>query len=478
MLPNIEVIVGTYTDFLLGYQLIQKKVHGEDKIQLKATFADKSHAGSLKCVAVQGPWIASGGSDDRIFIYDMRTRKQSHILHSHSGTINAVVFSPDLTHLLSASADGHLMATRVGSWTTEGDWRKAHAGNPVTHIACHPSSRLALSLGGDQILNTWNLVKGRVAYRTNLKSKRTLGSSPDCLSWSADGKHFTLSGPLVLEIWNIESASVVRSTKTPSKPICVTWLNELTCLVGLENGNIAWISLDADDDETPTLIEAHETRVKAMSYLNEHLVTISSAGEIKIWSPDIDEKSLTQIASVNIDCRPTCLALLDLNQFGNVPKADHSGDPGKQQQPDSRNQPEEEQEEENRDMDLIKPRSFVSIEYEQDAAKKAGKSGKQNQKEDKDSDASDSSDQSDESENQTTNKNAKKKQMKVKQKPTAKSSKQDDHSESESENDSDSDDFDSSSSSENERRPRGRKVANKRKLNTSHKQGAKQTKKK
>jgi len=250
MLPNIEVIVGTYTDFLLGYQLVQKNVNGEDKIQLKPTFADKSHAGSLKCVAVQGPWVASGGSDDRIFIYDMRTRKQSHILHSHSGTINAVVFSPDLTHLLSASADGHLMATRVGSWTTEGDWRKAHAGNPVTHVACHPSSRLALSLGGDQILNTWNLVKGRVAYRTNLKSKRTLGNSPDCLSWSTDGNHFTLSGQLVFEIWNIETASVARSTKTPSKPICVAWLNELNCLVGLENGSVAWIRLDADDDET------------------------------------------------------------------------------------------------------------------------------------------------------------------------------------------------------------------------------------
>lgn len=252
MLPDIEIIVGTYTDFLLGYQLVQN----DDKVQLKATFADKSHAGSLKCVAVQGPWVASGGSDDRIFIYDMRTRKQSHILHSHTGTVNAVVFSPDLTHLLSASADGHMMATRVGTWTTEGDWRKAHAGSPVTHIACHPSSRLALSLGGDQILNTWNLVKGRVAYRTNLKSKRTLGSSPDCLSWSTDGKHFTLSGPLAIEIWNIETASVLRHTKTPSKPICVAWLSEVDCLVGLENGSIAWISLAADDDTPVSIIDA------------------------------------------------------------------------------------------------------------------------------------------------------------------------------------------------------------------------------
>lgn len=253
MPPDIEIIVGTYEEFLLGYQLVAPEDAAQDKRQLKQTFADKSHAGSIKSVAVQGPWVASGGSDDRIFIYDMRTRKQAQILLSHAGTVNTLVFSPDLTHLLSGSADGHMIATRVGSWTTEGDWRKAHAGQPVSHISCHPSSKLALSLGGDLVLNTWNLVKGRVAYKTNLKSKRTLGSSPECLSWSTNGDHFTLSGPLLLEVWDIKSANVVRRAKTPSKPICVGWLNEDDCLVGLENGSIAWLSLK---DETEAAVGA------------------------------------------------------------------------------------------------------------------------------------------------------------------------------------------------------------------------------
>ncbi|XP_016973487.1 p21-activated protein kinase-interacting protein 1-like [Drosophila rhopaloa] len=363
MPPDIEIIVGTYEEYLLGYQLTASPEDTTSaKLQLKQTFADKSHAGSIKSVAVQGPWVASGGSDDRIFVYDMRTRKQSQILLSHAGTVNTLQFSPDLTHLLSGSADGHMIATRVGSWTTEGDWKKAHAGQSVTHISCHPSSKLALSLGGDLVLNTWNLVKGRVAYKTNLKSKTTLGSQPDCLSWSTQGDHFTLSGPLYLEIWDIKNAHVVRRSKMPAKPICVAWLDGNECLAGLENGSIAWISLKDEEEAPPTIIPAHEARVKAMAYLNESLATVSSAGEIKAWRIDLEKRELEEIASTNMDCRPTGLGLLDLSQFGNArpleqrikveSKAKAKAEPGQSSKPAA-------------------PRGFVTIEYEQDEKQEA-----------------------------------------------------------------------------------------------------------
>ncbi|XP_023031022.1 p21-activated protein kinase-interacting protein 1-like [Drosophila willistoni] len=361
MLPNIEIIVGTYEEFLLGYQFKQQEA---DKIQLKQTFADKSHAGSIKCLAVQGPWIATGGSDDRIFIYDMRSRKQSQILLSHTGTINALVFSPDLTHLLSGSTDGHMIATRVGSWSTEGDWRKAHSGSPVTHISCHPSSKLALSLGGDQVLHTWNLVKGRVAYKTNLKSKRSqLGSYPECLSWSTDGNHFTLSGPLALEVWDIKTANVVRSVKMPSKPICVSWLSETELVTGLENGQVAWVTLQTKDE--PKLIPAHAARVKAMAYLSDTLATVSSAGELKLWSCDLEKQELNILATSNLDCRPTCLGLLDLAQFGNKTKEDVAPTPVKGATNNKAANNKQNKSAENPESSA-KARGFVTIEYEQD----------------------------------------------------------------------------------------------------------------
>lgn len=38
----------------------------------------------------------------------------------------------------------------------------------VTCLAVHPSGKMALSVGKDHTLRTWNLVKGRPAYTTNL----------------------------------------------------------------------------------------------------------------------------------------------------------------------------------------------------------------------------------------------------------------------------------------------------------------------
>ncbi|KAH8317539.1 hypothetical protein KR074_012495 [Drosophila pseudoananassae] len=439
MPPDIEIIVGTYEEFLLGYQLVAPEDALPNERQLKQTFADKSHAGSIKSVAVQGPWVASGGSDDRIFIYDMRTRKQAQILLSHAGTVNTLVFSPDLTHLLSGSADGHMIATRVGSWTTEGDWRKAHAGQSVSHISCHPSSKLALSLGGDLVLNTWNLVKGRVAYKTNLKSKRTLGSSPECLSWSTSGDHFTLSGPLLLEVWDIKTANVVRRAKTPSKPICVGWLSEDDCLVGLENGSIAWISIKDETEAAPKVIPAHEARVKDLAHLNGCVATVSSSGELKVWKANVEKRELEEIASTNIDCRPTSLGLLDLSQFGNARPQEQrikieAKAKGKAESSDA--------------AKPAAPRGFVTIEYEQD------------EKQETKVEASPKS-------------TSKQKQKKLKQPAPQESSE-----ETDSEEEDDSDDFFEDSDASSAEESRKRRPQKRKQPNASFSSKRKQTKKK
>ncbi|EDX01763.1 uncharacterized protein Dyak_GE16055 [Drosophila yakuba] len=436
MPPDIEIIVGTYEEYLLGYQLIESSDDGDaGKLQLKQTFADRSHAGSIKSVAVQGPWVASGGSDDRIFVYDMRTRKQCQILLSHTGTVNTLQFSPDLTHLLSGSTDGHMIATRIGSWTRQGDWKKAHAGQAVTHISIHPSSKLALSLGGDQVLNTWNLVKGRVAYKTNLKSKTTLGSQPDCLSWSTQGEHFTLSGPLNLEIWDIKSAHVMRRIKMPAKPICVTWLDGNECLTGLENGSIAWVSLKDEDDTPPNIIPAHEARVKVIAYLNESLATVSSAGEIKVWKVDKETRKLEEIASTNMDCRPTGLGLLDFSQFGNVRPVEQRIKVEKK--PKAKSEPGQ----------SAKPagsRGFVTIEYEQDEKLEDEKEDDEEEEEKKEAVT-------------TPKTKQKKKQAKKAPQEPEESSEESNSSEEESEDFSDSDSDGSSDGGHRKRKPRKRK---------------------
>lgn len=75
--------------------------------------------------------------------------------------VNHLRFTPDATHLFTASSDGSLAATRTGSWISEGKWKAPHNGKAINQISIHPSGKLALTLGADLTLKTWNLVKGR-----------------------------------------------------------------------------------------------------------------------------------------------------------------------------------------------------------------------------------------------------------------------------------------------------------------------------
>jgi len=49
-------------------------------------------------------------------------------------------------------------------------------------ISIHPSGKLALSIGKDRKLITWNLIKGRSAYVTNIKEIASV------VKWSLSGE--------------------------------------------------------------------------------------------------------------------------------------------------------------------------------------------------------------------------------------------------------------------------------------------------
>ncbi|XP_005187890.2 p21-activated protein kinase-interacting protein 1-like [Musca domestica] len=369
MSVNMEIIIGTYEEFLLGYKIDIK----DNKPAIIQTFADKSHSGSIRCVAVKDQWVASGATDDRIFIYDMSTRKQAQILLSHDGTVNSLAFTPDGTHLLSAADDGRMVATRLKTWFNDATWKKAHSGSNVTHVSCHPSGKLALSLGSDLVLRTWNLVKGRVAYKTNLKSRNTLGFQPDCLTWSPNGDYFTLTGQRVVEFWSIKTADVVRSQKTKSKPICLVWIADDVCLVGLEDGKILWLTVDSEDEKE---IVAHNSRVKAMHSFKDNLVTASSSGEIKVWQIIKNKQKLKEIASTNIGCRPTCLGVLDLEQFGTNYIISSTIEEAKDVKPI-------------KPKAMPVPRGIVTIEYDNEDDSKLDSDGEEDEDEDDNEDEDD-----------------------------------------------------------------------------------------
>lgn len=183
----------------------------------------------------------------------------------------------------------------------------------MTHISIHPTGKLALTLGADLTLKTWNLIKGRQIFTTNLKSKSSLGRIVDVVEWNPTGQFFILTGAKIIELWDIDTAGVVKEIPCDSRPSCVCWLDDETVLVALNNGKILMFSIH---DEEPTIFQMYESsRIKGLAYRDGYLASISSAGDVTVWQVDVEKRTIDEVCSTNLGCRPICVAILDLSAF-------------------------------------------------------------------------------------------------------------------------------------------------------------------
>ncbi|CAH2091311.1 unnamed protein product [Euphydryas editha] len=349
-----EIIVGTYEGFLLGYSLRTE----ENVSKLKQTFATHSHTASVRCISIAGKFLASGGTDDKVVVIDLKTRKEHTVLMNHDGTVNAVAFTHGGTHLLTGSDDGSIIVTRTGNWQTEKIWKKAHGGKAVTAISVHPSDKLALSIGGDKTLRTWNLVKGRPAFTINLGSKGV--TMPTEIKFSPGGDRFSLLSLQNVDVWTISKAGLEKRLTCNSKPSTVQWTDDDNLFVGLDNGNI--IKFIVSETQATTL-QAHKQRVKCIHYENDMLYTASSTGQIKSWS--IDENNiLKEICSTNAACRVTCIAL---NRQSHLIKKEQSDDENEEQNGSNKDESDISDTDTKVQQSLKrKPGAFVTINYDDD----------------------------------------------------------------------------------------------------------------
>lgn len=259
--------------------------------------------------------MASGGADDRICVYDLEKRRSIDDLYVHDGTINSLVFVPDGSYLISGGSDGKMAFIKTSNWKTDKVFEKAHKGTSVNYISVHPSGKLALSIGGDMILRTWNLINGRQAFATSLKNK-SLGNTIDFVVWSTTGDYFALTGRDIVEVWSTEQAEVVATKKCNARPTSLCWISDSDLLVGMENGKLLFFNWE-DEDQEATLCDIYETRIKALKYVDGFLATASSSGELNLWKITAGDKvEMEMIAGIDVGCRLICLDLVELSAVG------------------------------------------------------------------------------------------------------------------------------------------------------------------
>ncbi|XP_071807551.1 p21-activated protein kinase-interacting protein 1-like [Asterias amurensis] len=303
----LEIFVGCYERTTLGYEVIEN----EDSFEIKAKFTDNSHIGYVKTIAANRTFLATGSTDETIHLYNVKTNRELGALLQHSGSITSLCFHGD-NHMLSSSTDGTLCIWNTESWELMKSLR-AHKGG-VNSLAIHPSGKLALSAGHDMSLRTWNLIKGRVAYTTNMKH------SADFVSWSPDGELYIVILNSIINIYDITTATITCSIDCSKRVLAVAFLTNRILAVGGEGQTIQLFEISKGKPTCKCEFKAHENRVKGLAVTPDRrsqpkencmwLVSVSSDSFLKVWSVNIEELGEPSLlASLDTTARLTCVAV-------------------------------------------------------------------------------------------------------------------------------------------------------------------------
>lgn len=172
----------------------------------------KQHAGSINALAwsPDDSLLASGADDGTVLLWDTNTWQVRHSLNAHARNVNSVAWSPDGNMLASGSDDklirlwhpdtGQLLRTL-----------KAHSGM-VFSVLFSPTQPLLFSASSDKTIRVWEIITGRQA--------RVLEGHTDVvykLACSRDGQLFaSKSDDDSVRLWRAEDCSLLAVLQEPT----------------------------------------------------------------------------------------------------------------------------------------------------------------------------------------------------------------------------------------------------------------------
>ncbi|CAI9726809.1 p21-activated protein kinase-interacting protein 1-like [Octopus vulgaris] len=301
--PIIEIIVGTYEELILAYRATAVG----DNWQLEESFTDHSHSGCVRNVATSNNrnFLASGGTDENVWLFNLNSRKMIGSLVQHEGSLTHLQFHQG-SHLFTCSEDGTMCLFQTVTWECLRVFRGHKAG--INCLAVHPSGKLAFTVSKDKTMKAWNLIKGVRAYTTNLKRVA------DLVVWSLTGDTYCLVFNHKLEIYLTKTTGLIQIVEAPGRINSMLYMTNSLIVYGGEGSDI--IFYDIEKEAEVYTLTTNSSRIRGLCHKvlpsgDNILANACSDGYVRVWKVIIDDNNIVTklLAEHNSSFRLTCIAV-------------------------------------------------------------------------------------------------------------------------------------------------------------------------
>jgi WD40 repeat protein len=240
-------------------------------------------------ISPDGKWLAAGGKESAVHVWDLKARKPFTVLSSDKKRISVVRFSPDGKFLAAADADvSHRKGPgRLSLWAVD-DWKKRNAldfaATTLLPIAFSPDSKtLAVGFGGDGAEG--GILFYDVATQKVLDKVSTERDSSSGLAFSPDGDELAAAMTSRFRKFNLRSQTpTFKPLPGPYSSVAYSPDGKLLA-AGPDNGEV--VLIDLPQNERHTLPTGSRSVVESLSFSPDgRLMAMgTSSGEVQIWDP-------------------------------------------------------------------------------------------------------------------------------------------------------------------------------------------------